>query len=310
MPTAAQQELSAIIERQPDEATAIDERGYQMATETGQGVDRFVRVGELNLHCLEWGLSNRPTVIMIHGLTGNAHNFDRLAPYFLPQYHVLSIDVRGRGDSDWAQDGAYTTEAYVRDLEGLRAALGLQRLSLIGTSMGGRISLAYAAAYPQWVERAVINDIGPEIDPRGVQRIFRYVSQAPQYFQTLAEVIAWYRQHYPMLDRMSDEELGHDVSYSLKPHPAGGLTWKMDPAVRQSLYRPVSEDAWAWVKEISAPLLLIRGAESDVLPPQVAQRMVQEAKDCRLVEVPGVGHVPLLTEPVALDAIKEFFDLS
>lgn len=64
-----------------------------MATETGQGVDRFVRVGELNLHCLEWGLPSKPPVIMIHGLTGNAHNFDRLAPYFLPQYHVLSIDV-------------------------------------------------------------------------------------------------------------------------------------------------------------------------------------------------------------------------
>jgi len=83
---------------------------------------------------LEWGGLGSPPVIMIHGLTGNAHNFDRLAPHFLPKYRVLSIEVRGRGDSDWAKDGGYTTEAYVSDLEGLRDALGEEHLSLIGTS--------------------------------------------------------------------------------------------------------------------------------------------------------------------------------
>ena len=81
------------------------------------------------------------------------------------------MDVRGRGDSAWATDANYSNDAYVADLEGLRGALGFERMSLVGTSMGGRISLTYAGTYPDRVERTVLNDIGPEIDPRGGDRI-------------------------------------------------------------------------------------------------------------------------------------------
>ncbi|MBI3953912.1 MAG: alpha/beta hydrolase [Chloroflexi bacterium] len=281
-----------------------------MNTGTPQGTDRFVRVGSLRLHYLEWGAPGVPAVVMVHGLTGNAHNFDLLAPAFLPAYRVLSLDVRGRGDSDWAQDADYTTRAYVGDLEGLRVALALERLSLIGTSMGGRISLAYAGLYPQRVERLVLNDIGPEVDPRGAARIFGYVAEAPGRFQRLDEVADWYHQNYPFLRGLGRQELLAYAGYAVRPDPAGGLTWKMDPAVRQALSRPQPEDAWAWARAITAPTLLIRGAESDILSPAIAHRMVAEMKSCRLAEVPGVGHAPSLAEPQALSAIKELFGLA
>ena len=153
-----------------------------MTTGTDKAVDRFIRVGDLNLHYLEWGTTGNPPVIMVHGLSGNAHGFDDLAPHFVAKYHVFSVDVRGRGNSDWAEDGDYSNEAYVSDLEGFRAALGLERFSLVGTSMGGRISLSYSGTYPDRVERAVINDIGPEVDPRGGERISASTRDAITFF--------------------------------------------------------------------------------------------------------------------------------
>lgn len=272
-----------------------------------RGTDRFVQVRSLRLHYLEWGPASSSPVVLIHGLTGNAHNFDSLAPVLATKHRVLSVDVRGRGDSDWAKDADYTTEAYVSDLEGIRHGLGLERISLVGTSMGGRISMAYAGMFHDRVERVVMNDIGPEVAPLGGERIRAYVATAPERFETMEQLMAWYRQNYPQLGKMGDEEFGRYVSTSIKPHPEGGLVWKMDSAIRQGPRRPVVEDAWAWVRRITAPVLLIRGTESDVLSPQVAWRMVAEMKECRLVEVPGVGHAPTLMEPEALAAVTAFF---
>ena len=96
-----------------------------MTTGTTSATDQFVRVGDLNLHYLEWGEAGAPPVIMVHGLSGNAHNFDNLAPHLATRYRVISVDVRGRGDSDWAADANYSNDAYIADLEGLRAGSGL-----------------------------------------------------------------------------------------------------------------------------------------------------------------------------------------
>lgn len=281
-----------------------------MTTGTDKAIDHSLRVGGLNLHYLESGTPTNPPVIMVHGLSGNAHAFDALAPHFTAKYHVFSVDVRGRGDSDWAEDGDYSNEAYVADLEGLRAALGLERFSLVGTSMGGRISLAYSGAYPDRVERAVINDIGPEVDPRGGERIRNSTRDAASFFQTMDDVLTWHRQARPAFNQLNDKELRITAGHAVKAVPSGGFTWKMDPAVRENPRRPDPEASWVQAKQITAPLLLVRGAESELLSPEVAARMVRELQDCRMVEVPGVGHAPTLMEPEAFNAIKEMYGLA
>ena len=280
-----------------------------MTTGTDKAVDRFIRVGDLNLHCLESGASANPPVIMVHGMSGNAHAFDALAPHFAAKYHVFSVDVRGRGDSDWAKDGDYLNEAYVADLEGLRSELSLERFSLVGTSMGGRISLAYAGTYPDRVERAVINDIGPEVDPRGGERIRISTRDAANVFETMEDVLIWHRQQRPAFNQMSDEQQRLTAGYLVKPVASGGFTWKMDPAVRENPRRPDPEASWVQAKRITAPLLLVRGADSDLLSTEIADRMVRELHDCRMVEVPGVGHAPTLMEPEAFNAIKQIYGL-
>ena len=281
-----------------------------MTTGTAKAVDRIVRIGNLDLHYQEWGEAGAPPVVMVHGLTGNAHAFDNLAPHFLPRYHVISIDVRGRGDSDWAADRDYSNDAYVADLEGLRQDLGFERFSLVGTSMGGRISLTYAGTYPERVERTVLNDIGPEVDSRGGSRIASSSRDAVTIFATIEEVMAWHRENRVGFSAMSDAQQLSAASHAVKALPGGGFTWKMDPAVRSDPRRPDPEVSWNLARLIPGPVLLVRGGDSDLLSPEIAQRMVAEMQDCRMVEVPGVGHAPTLMEPEAFGPVMEFFSLT
>ena len=281
-----------------------------MTTETAKATDRFVKIGDLNLHYLEWGEPGAPPVVMVHGLTGNAHAFDLLAPHFVAKYHVISLDVRGRGDSDWASDGDYSNDAYVADLEGLRQALGFERFSLVGTSMGGRISLTYAGAYSERVERTVLNDIGPEVDPRGGSRIASSSRDAVTSFETIEQVMAWHCENRVGFRAMSEAQLRAAAGFAVKPLIGGGYTWKMDPAVRSDPRRPDPEASWKLARRIPGPVLLVRGGDSDLLSPEIASRMLAEMQDCRMVEVSGVGHAPTLMEPEAFGPIMEFFSLA
>jgi len=281
-----------------------------MTTETAKAVDHFVKVGDLNLHYLKWGDAGSPPVIMMHGLTGNAHAFDLLAPHFAKRYHVISVDVRGRGESDWSADGDYSNDAYVADLEGLRQALGFERFSLVGTSMGGRISLTYAGTYPDRVERTVLNDIGPEVDPRGGSRIASSSRDAITTFAAIEEVMDWHRENRVGFAAMSDAQQRAAAGHAVKALSGGGYTWKMDPAVRSDPRRPDPEVSWQLARRIPGPVLLVRGGDSDLLSPEIAQRMVADMQDCREVLVPGVGHAPTLSEPEAFGPVMEFFSLT
>ena len=281
-----------------------------MTTGIAKATDRYVKIGDLNLHYLEWGDVGAPPVVMVHGLTGNAHAFDLLAPHFAPRYRVISVDVRGRGDSDWAADGDYSNDAYVADLEGLRQALGFQRFSLVGTSMGGRISLTYAGTYPDRVERAILNDIGPEVDPRGGSRIAVSSRDAVTDFATIEDVMAWHRENRVGFSALSDEQQRAAAGHAVKSLPDGGFTWKMDPAVRSDPRRPDPEVSWNLARRIPSPVLLVRGGASDLLSPEIAGRMVAEMQDCREVVVPNVGHAPTLMEPEAFGPVMEFFSLA
>ena len=282
-----------------------------MTIRSTEAVDRFIKVGDQNLHYLEWGYAGAPPVVMVHGLTGNAHAFDNLAPHFVPRYHVISVDVRGRGDSDWATDGDYSNDAYVADLEGVREALGFERFSLlVGTSMGGRISLTYAGTYPERVERTILNDIGPEVDPRGGSRIATSSQDAVTTFATIEEVMAWHRENRVGFVAMSDTQQRVAAGHAVKARPEGGYVWKMDPAVRSDPRRPDPEASWNLARRIPGPVLLVRGGASDLLSPEIAQRMMAEMQDCSMVEVPGVGHAPTLMEPEAFGPVLEFFSLT
>jgi len=272
--------------------------------------DKFVDANGLRLHYLDYGNDGAPWVVCIHGLSGNAHNFDALAPHLTAKYHVISVDVRGRGDSQWGPPTEYLPQNYVTDLARMLERLGVVRTSLIGTSMGGIISMMYAGGWPERVERLVLNDIGCEIDESGVARIANYVGGAPERFENLGEVVKYYKENYPPMAKLDDSIAAGQVKWSVKPGADGGLVWKMDSNVRRPLRGGTAQqrfDLWVPYARIACPTLIVRGADSDILAAATASRMCTVHKKAKVVEVPGVGHAPSLTEPESLAAIKQFF---
>jgi pimeloyl-ACP methyl ester carboxylesterase len=272
--------------------------------------DKFVNANGLRLHYLDYGNDGAPWVVCIHGLSRNAHNFDALAGHLAGKYHVISVDVRGRGDSQWGPPTEYLPQNYVTDLARMLEELRIERVSLIGTSMGGIISMMYAGGWPERVERLVINDVGCEVDQAGLVRIANQVGGAPEHFKDLGEAVKYYRESYPYAAKLADDALAEEVKWSVKPGPDGGLVWKMDPNVRRPLRGGTAQqrlDLWVPYARIACPVLIIRGSDSDILSAATANRMCKVLKRAKTVEVPGVGHAPTLTEPESLGAIKEFF---
>ena len=273
-----------------------------------QPTSKTVTVNGLRLRYLEWGDAGAPPVVCVHGYTGSADAFNALARRFTDRVRLLAMDVRGHGESAWSPDGAYRYEDQVGDLAGFVDQLGLGRFTLIGTSMGGIIAMAYAGGNPDRLAGLVINDIGPDPEA-GTQRITQTVGDRPATFATLDEAMAYRRSVSTIVaSRTEDDqrELAHGV---LRRGPDGAWGWKMDPAYITQRVRkgpPTRPDLWPALARIHAPTLVVWGADSDVLGDKQAKRMVETLPKGELVTVPGVGHAPTLIEPVVLAALERF----
>ncbi|MDO8430769.1 MAG: alpha/beta hydrolase [Candidatus Binatus sp.] len=273
--------------------------------------DKFLIANGLRLHYLDYGgADDLPWIVCLHGLSGNAHNFDALAPHLAAKYRVISIDVRGRGDSEWGPPTEYLPQHYATDLAAMLDEIGIGRANLVGTSMGGVIAMMFAGGWPERAERVVLNDIGPDIDIAGATRIANYVGVAPERFDNLDEVVQYYRDNYPPMAKMPLAAVRDLVQWSVKPTAGGGLAWKMDPNLRRPLRGGTAQqrlDLWVPFARITCPMLIVRGAESDILAPATASRMCKVHNRATSIEVPNVGHAPSLTEPESIAAIKQFF---
>jgi pimeloyl-ACP methyl ester carboxylesterase len=273
-----------------------------------QPASRRLLANGLALHYLEWGEPGALPLVCVHGYTSSAEAFNALARRLEERAHILALDVRGHGDSEWSAAGAYTYADQAGDLAAFADRLGLARFVLIGTSMGGRIAMAYAAQHGARLRGLVLNDIGPDREA-GSQRISGIVGSRPGDFTSLEEAMAYRRQVSPITAGrpLNDQrELALGV---LRPRPDGRWAWKMDPAyVEQRVTRgaAVQPEAWRTLAALPCPTLLIWGTDSDVLPQAQARRMVETVPQGELVAVPGTGHAPTLVEPAALGAIERF----
>jgi pimeloyl-ACP methyl ester carboxylesterase len=271
--------------------------------------DIFVQANGLRHHLIARGSQGSPIVMMVHGLTQQAHVFDAVATKLAENSHVYCLDVRGRGESEWGEPDGYHVGNYVADLEAVRQALGIEQMALVGTSLGGLISIYYAPHHPDRVTKVVLNDIGPEIDPTGLQRILAMAGSAPEAFVDEKAVARYYREENgPVLARRGDDEVLDYARWHVRKSDSGLYVWKMDPAVRHppSPPAPPPMDPWDAFRAIGCPLLIVRGAESDILSADIAGRMCEAQPDAQMVEVRGVGHAPSLTEPEAFEALSRF----
>jgi len=251
-------------------------------------------------------------VVCVHGFTSSAQAFNALARQFGQRLHSIVPDVRGHGESAWSPAGAYQYRDQVGDLSAFVDALGLGRFTLVGTSMGGIIAMAYAAEHPDRLERLVVNDIGPDAEA-GSQRITQTVGSRPDSFATLDEAMAYRRQVSPITAGRPQEDQRELALGVLRQRADGGWVWKMDPAyIRQRVEHgpPPRPALWPVLRHLPCPTLVVWGTDSDVLSEAQARRMVDTLPKGELAAVPGVGHAPTLVEPVALDALERFLSRS
>jgi pimeloyl-ACP methyl ester carboxylesterase len=245
---------------------------------------------------LEWGAQDgRPTVVCVHGLTRNAHDFDRLAERLSQRYRVITVDIVGRGGSDWLKDPAhYTYAQYQSDMNALIARLDVERVHWIGTSMGGLIGMFLAAVTNTPLASLLLNDVGPIIPKSALQRIADYVGLENR-FSSLEALERNMRKVHAPFGPLTDEQWAHLVRHGHRRLPDGTFAPAYDPAIADNVRKGVADvDLWAFWDRITVPTMVFRGAESDLLSGATAREMSQRGPRARIVEFAGIGHAPAL----------------
>jgi pimeloyl-ACP methyl ester carboxylesterase len=250
-----------------------------------------------------------PTVLCLHGLTRNSRDFEDLAPHLQELYRVILPDLRGRGLSARdPQPRNYQPGIYVEDILALLATLDAPRVAIIGTSLGGMLAMMLSFSHPDRVAGIVLNDVGPEIDPVGIERIKQYAGRLPPaqtWNEAIAQTRAVYGDAWPGLadDRWQAlARRGYREANGLVEPDA-------DPNIGEALRAaPASAlDLWPlWKALRKVPTLAFRGDRSDILSAATLARMKSENPDLEFLEVAHRGHVPLLDEPECIAALDAF----
>jgi len=253
---------------------------------------RSVVVGELSLSFLEWGTAGRPTLCFLHGGSAHAHWFDRVAPAFNDRFHVIALDQRGHGESEWAKPPAYATENFAADLLGFIDALGLGQVVVIGHSMGGHNAMAFSAWHPDRVRALVIIDSRPMIPTDRLDRLRRRGERTLRPYPS-REAAA---QSFRLVPRETNADpalLAHMGAAGVVERD-GAWVYRFDPASNAER-RPV--DAWTLLDRITAPTLIARGELSPVLPRDMADKLRSAIRGASLVEIPASYHHVTLDNP-------------
>jgi pimeloyl-ACP methyl ester carboxylesterase len=273
--------------------------------------------GFVRLAWVEWGPEAAPrTVICVHGLTRNARDFDDLARALAAQgWRVVSVDVPGRGRSEWLrrpEDYAYPF--YASALAALIGRLDAAQVDWVGTSMGGLIGLMLAAQPDTPIRRLVLNDIGAFIPKASLERIAQYVGRDP-LFGSVGEVEAYLRQVNAPFGPLSDAQWRHLASHSALQAEDGRWRLHYDPAIGKAFATAPVDDVALWPiwEPIACPVLILRGAESDLLARATAEEMTRRgaaalAGKVELREIAGVGHAPALMALDQIALVRDFLN--
>ena len=247
-------------------------------------------------------------LLCLAGLTRSGRDVDFLAPH-LPDVRLIRLDSRGRGESDRAADPAsYTVPTEARDALALLDHLGLERAAVLGTSRGGLIAMMLAATAHDRLLGVALNDIGPEIDPGGLEVIMGYLGRRPDQ-KTLADFAAARPAAQPGFSGVPARRWLEEAERLFVETP-DGLELRYDPRLREAVEaagHAGTPDLWPLFDALDGlPLALIRGANSDLLTPATFAEMRRRRPDMIAAEVPDRGHVPFLDEAQALDALRRW----
>ena len=284
-----------------------------MSTSRQGEVRCLSRAGFHTIRYSEWGAADNPRVLVcLHGLTRVGDDFSRLAQDLSDHYRVVCPDVVGRGRSDWLADPTlYGLPQYCFDAVSLIARLDVPQVDLLGTSMGGLIGLSLAGQPGAPIGRLILNDIGPRMELEALLRIAQYVGQplrfasleqAVQYVQAIAAGFGLRRpEHWRELTESGMRRDGAEWIFRYDP----GIALALQGTSAQTNAQAEAK-LWELYDAIRCPVLLVRGAESDLLSHATAVEMTQRGPHAELVEVASVGHAPMFFEPEQIAVVRRF----
>lgn len=274
--------------------------------------DEFVDVNGLRLHYREWGDNRtRHAVLMLHGYAETAAVWDETAQDLAREYRVIALDLRGHGQSAHAPDFDYTRATQVEDIEAFVEKLGLRSLTLVGHGMGGANALCYGGEHPDVVSALIVVEAAPEVLRGGVERLRRMVGSADE-FESLDEAVETMQPFFPYA---TTEQLERRARSALSEGKDGTLVWDFDPALRDASLRPPEPDPgqrrladlWECADRVQCPVMIVRGAETDMLTPEAIQRLHRRIVGSRVSLIDDAGHPVPSDQPAHLALnIREF----
>tara|TARA_Y100000817_G_C16834758_1_gene535240 strand:+ start:745 stop:1632 length:888 start_codon:yes stop_codon:yes gene_type:complete len=250
-------------------------------------LEKDVEVNGIKLSYLDWGNEDKQTMLLLHGRTNSAHTWDFTSLAFHASYHVIALNQRGHGDSDWHKDGDYSLNTNIPDIEAFVKKLGLNNIILVGHSMGARNSMVFASRNPDLVSKLVLVDMAPETVRDELDTI-RGWRRLPERADTFDEFIDAALAINP---RRTREQLKGSLSHQLRLYPDGKWSWKWDQALRTADTNGWGPKIlWEHVEKIITPTLLVLGSESHLISPEIANKMGSKIDDFKWEYVEGAGH--------------------
>ena len=271
--------------------------------------DRYVEANGMRFHYLDWGNPDAPHMLLLHGFAQTCHSWDFVALAFCDRYHVVALDQRGHGDSDWSEAGDYSPETQQEDIAGVVSAIGLRNFVLMGLSMGGRNSFTYAATHPEEVRALVVVDAGPQNMRSGSQKIRNFVQQDDE-LDSVEDFVQRVLEYNPLRDPV---QVRGSILHNLKQLENGKWTWKYDKRFRQPGGRrfqhdpQMTERLWGYMESLACPTLVVRGSQSDIIALDTADGMHKRIPNGRLATVENAGHLVMGDNPSGFEqAVTEF----
>lgn len=245
--------------------------------------DGWLELDGLRFHYTEWGAPTAPPVVMLHGLNVQCHTWDPIARDLARDHHVIAMDMRGHGDSDWARAG-YRVRSMARDVHGLIDALGIGPVHLVGHSAGVRVAIAVAGEKPETIRTLALSDAGPANSKSGAVAMRDFIGATTNLkgFRNEKEARDFYVKWHP---EWTDEFIDLHVKYQLRVNWAGKLVPKADPDVQwitSSVSLPDVEYLWKMSEKLVMPTLLMVGRQSNVLDEEVVDRMLAAMPNARV----------------------------
>jgi pimeloyl-ACP methyl ester carboxylesterase len=278
--------------------------GAESGLVPARAASRYAEVNGLRLHYLDYGTEGAQPMLCVHGGAAHGHWFDFVAAGFTPDHHVLALDLRGHGDSEWADPPVYTFQTYADDIEAFAEKLDLRDFILVGHSMGGMVALNHAALHPGRAAKLVVVDTRTLMSADRIAKMREFGAKPASSYASEDELVARYRLEPAGTQKAAPEVIRHMARNSGRQRPDGRWQHKFDRSVYAMFERADGLPLWARVK---IPALLVKGSSSKRIDAKMVEEVRARAPQIEVVEVADADHHVTLDNPRGfVEAVRGF----